>query len=64
MTRADLPPIVEALIFASPEPITTAGLVRAIRTAAQMEIDAKKDSGDEAEPTAGPASPPPEEVPH
>ncbi len=62
MTRADLPPIVEALIFASPEPISTAGLVRAIRTAAQMVLDAKKGTGADEEAAAEAAPPPPEEV--
>ncbi|MGI8602415.1 MAG: SMC-Scp complex subunit ScpB [Verrucomicrobiales bacterium] len=40
----DLAQIVEALIFASPDPITTAGLVRAIRTAASVP---RKPRGDE-----------------
>lgn len=42
MTVPALPQIVEALLFASPEPLTTSALVRAIRTAAKEEKESEE----------------------
>lgn len=58
MNAPALPQIVEALLFASPEPLTTSALVRAIRTAAAAK---DTDEGDEP-PADAPAPPLPEET--
>lgn len=48
MTTPTLPQIVEALLFASPEPLTTSAIVRAIRAAANAAT-AKPDDDEEAD---------------
>lgn len=62
MTAPALPQIVEALLFASPEPLTTGALVRAIRAAATAATAGE--SEDEEVPPAAeePAPPLPEEL--
>jgi len=52
MTIPTLPQIVEALLFASPEPLTTSAIVRAIRSAATTAT-AKEDEEEGSEPEAG-----------
>lgn len=62
MTAPALPQIVEALLFASPEPLTTGALVRAIRAAATAAT-AGESEDEEAPPAAEePAPPLPEEL--
>lgn len=48
MTVPALPQIVEALLFASPEPLTTSALVRAIRAAAKTENEPEAQAEDGA----------------
>ena len=52
MTTPTLPQIVEALLFASPEPLTTSALVRAIRIAATTAV-AGENAAEEEEVEAG-----------
>jgi segregation and condensation protein B len=52
MTTPTLPQIVEALLFASPEPLTTSALVRAIRIAATTAV-AGETAAEEEEVEAG-----------
>jgi len=61
MTAPALPQIVEALLFASPEPLTTSALVRAIRAAATTATASEQDEED-APPAEEPAPPLPEET--
>jgi segregation and condensation protein B len=60
MTAPALPQIVEALLFASPEPLTTSALVRAIRAAATVATTKENEDGDEPPPDEA-APPLPEE---
>jgi segregation and condensation protein B len=62
MTAPALPQIVEALLFASPEPLTTSALVRAIRAAATAATTSAKDEENEDAPAQEAAAPLPEET--
>ncbi len=58
--NATLAQIVEALVFASPEPLSTGEIVRAVRTAAALQMKEAKGGTDEAEES--PEPPKPEEI--